>query len=80
MVNYMLAKLKSQLAHAVSIQQGGDFSSALEHFELVLEALHYYDGLGYTRETDEIRNICIEAQSTPVQALYCQSLVLFYRQ
>lgn len=80
MIQYMLSKLKSQTEQAVTLQKNGDFSSALSNYELVFEALRYYDGLGYKHETDEIRKICIEAQPVPVQTLYCQSLIFFYRQ
>lgn len=80
MIQYMLSKLKSQIEHAVALQKSGDFSSALSNYELVFEALLYYDGLGFRRETDEIRSLCIAAQPTPVQTLYCHALALFYRQ
>ncbi len=79
MIHYMLSKLKSQAEHASALQSGGDFTAALANYELVFEALRYYDGLGYNRETDEIRKLCIEAQPTPVQTLYCHSLVLFHQ-
>jgi len=78
-INIMLSKLKSQIEHAVTLQKNGDFSTALSHYDLCFEALRFYDGLGYKRETDEIRKICIEAQPTPVQTLYCHSLTLFHR-
>lgn len=79
MIHYMLSKLKSQVEHAVALQQGGDFSAALANFELCFEALRYYDGLGYHQQTDAIRTLCIEAQPTPVQTLYCHALTLFHR-
>jgi hypothetical protein len=75
----MLSKLRSQTEHAVALQKDGDFSSALSNFELVFEALRFYDGLGYRHETDTIRSICIDAQPTPIQTLYCHALSLFYR-
>lgn len=79
MIHYMLSKLKSQVEHAVTLQNEGDFSAALANYELVFEALHYYDGLGCKRETDEIRKLCIDAQPAPVQTLYCHALTLFHR-
>lgn len=79
MINYMLSKLKSLVEDAVMTQKKGDFSSALANFELAFEALHFYDGLGYQQETDDIRKICIEAQPTPVQTLYCYALTLFHQ-
>lgn len=79
MIQYMLSKLKSQVEHAVALQKGGDFSTALANYELVFEALRYYDGLGYHQETDEIRTVCLDAQPTPVQTLYCHALTLFHR-
>jgi len=75
----MLSKLKSQTEHAVVLQEDGDFSAALANYELVFEALRYYEKLGYRQETDEIRNRCIEVQPTPVQTLYCHALTLFHR-
>jgi tetratricopeptide (TPR) repeat protein len=75
----MLSKLKAQTGHAVALQKDGDFSAALTNYELIFEALHYYDSLGYKQETDEIRCLCIESQPTPVQTLYCHALALFYR-
>ena len=75
----MLAKLESQMRQTVHLQKGGDFPTALEGYELILEALRYYEELGYDQETENVRRLALEAQPNPAMTLYFYALILFYR-
>lgn len=79
MMNYMLAKLKEQMSQSVLAQNNGDFSAALGGYELIFEALRFYEELGYGQETESIQRLALETQPTPAMALYCHALILFYR-
>lgn len=79
MINYMLAKLETQMRQLVRSQQDGDFPSALGGYELIFEALRFYEELGYTQEAQNIQRLALEIQQTPAMTLYCHALILFYR-
>lgn len=79
MTNYMLDKLAVQARQAVSLQSGGDLTAALGGYELVFEALRFYEELGYGHEAGEIQRSVLEAQPTPEMALYIHGLALFHR-
>ena len=79
MMNYMLAKLETQMRQTVRLQIDGDFSAALGGYELILEALRFYEELGYVKETENIQRLALEVQPTPAMTLYCHSLILLYR-
>lgn len=79
MINYMLAKLEDQMRQSVRLQNSGDSSAALGEYELVFEALRFYEGLGYVQETENIQRLALESQATPEMSLYIHSLILFHR-
>lgn len=79
MMNYMLAKLETQMRQSVRFQQDGNFQEALGGYELIFEALRFYEELGYVQETGNIHRLALEAQPDPAMTLYCHSLILFYR-
>lgn len=79
MMNYMLDKLETQMRQSVNLQKEGGFYAALEGYELILEALRFYEGLGYGKETENIQRLALEAQPNPAMTLYFHSLILFYR-
>ncbi len=49
MINYMLTKLETQMRQAVALQRDGNLPVALVGYELILEALYFYEGLGYNQ-------------------------------
>jgi tetratricopeptide (TPR) repeat protein len=75
----MLAKLEEQMRQSVRLQIDGDFSAALGGYELIFEALRFYEELGYSQETENIQRLALEVQPTPSMSLYCHSMILFYR-
>ncbi|MDA8428607.1 MAG: class I SAM-dependent methyltransferase [Geobacteraceae bacterium] len=79
MINEMLDKLKSQVRQSIALQQQGEIFKAFLGYELAFEALSYYDDLGYTQQTESIRNVALAAQPTPEMTLYCHGLILYYR-
>ena len=79
MINYMLNKLEIQMRQSIRVQQEGDFSAALGGYELILEALRFYEELGYAHETEKIQGLALEIQPTPAMTLYFHGLILFYR-
>lgn len=79
MINYMLAKLETQMRQLVCLQKDGDFPAALGGYELIFEALRFYEELGYGQETENIQRLALETQQTPAMTLYCHGLILFYR-
>lgn len=64
---------------SIRVQQEGDFSTALGGYELIFEALHFYEELGYVHEAEKIQGLVLEAQPTPAMTLYFHGLILFYR-
>ena len=79
MMNYMLTKLEDQMRQSVNLQKNGDFSAALGGYELILEALRFYEELGYGKETENIHRLALEVQPTPALTLYCHALIQFHR-
>lgn len=79
MIKYMLAKLEEQMRLSVRLQNEGDFSAALGGYELIFEALRFYEELGYGQETRNIQRLALEVQPTPAMTLYCHGLILLYR-
>jgi len=79
MINYMLTKLETQMRQSVSLQKEGGLYAALEGYELIFEALRFYEGLGYGQEMENIQRVALEAQPNPAMTLYFHSLILFYR-
>ena len=79
MMNYMLAKLEEQMRQSVRLQNDGDFSAALGGYELIFEALRFYEELGYGQEAENIRRLALEAQPSPVMTLYLHGLILLHR-
>lgn len=79
MINYMLAKLEVQMRQSACLQKNGDFSAALGGYELILEALRFYEELGYVKETEKIQRMVLEIQPTPTLTLYCHALIQLYR-
>lgn len=79
MMDYMLTKLEDQMRQSATLQKNGDFSAALGGYELVLEALRFYEERGYAKETEKIQLIALEVQPTPALTLYCHGLILLYR-
>ncbi len=79
MMDYMLTKLKTQMRQSVNLQKESGLYAALEGYELILEALRFYEGLGYGQETENIQRLALEAQPNPAMTLYFHSLILFYR-
>ena len=79
MMNYMLAKLEEQMRQSVRLQKDGDFSAAMGGYELIFEALRFYEELGYGQEEENIRRLALEAQPSPVMTLYFHGLILLHR-
>ena len=79
MINYMLGKLEEQMRQSISLQTQGNYSSALEGYELIFEALRFYEELGYAQEAEKIRSLALEIQPTPAMTLYCHGMILLYR-
>lgn len=75
----MLTKLETQMRKSVRAQNAGNLSEALGEYELIFEALRFYEELGYVQETANIQRLALEVQSTPAMVLYCHSLILYYR-
>lgn len=74
----MLAKLEVQMRQSVNSQKNRDFSVALGGYELIFEALRFYEELGYTQESKNIQRLALEAQPTPAMTLYLHGLILFH--
>ncbi len=79
MIKHMLAKLEEQMRQSVRLQKDGNFPIALGGYELIFEALRFYEELGYVQETENIQRLALEIQPTPAMTLYFHGLVLFYR-
>jgi tetratricopeptide (TPR) repeat protein len=79
MMKYMLDKLAAQARQSAALQKNGDFPAALGGYELVFEALRFYEELGYGREVGEIRRLVLEAQPSPELTLFFHGLMLFHR-
>jgi tetratricopeptide (TPR) repeat protein len=79
MINDMLASLEVQMRHAVDLQKSGNFQEALGIYELIFEALRFYEELGYKKHTSHIHSLALAIQPTPALVLYCHALILFYR-
>jgi len=79
MMRYMLEKLENQMHQSVLLQKEGNLSGALGGYELVFEALYYYENLGHCFEVENIHRLVLEAQPSPIMTLYCHTLILFYR-
>lgn len=75
----MLNKLERQIQKAVVLQKKGNIANAMSEYELVFEALRFYEELGYRKEVDAIRRLVLIAQQTPVMTLYLLALMLFHR-
>ena len=79
MMNYMLAKLEDQMRQSVCLQRDGNLSVALGGYELIFEALRFYEEIGYAKETGNIQRLALEVQPTPGLTLYLHGLILFHR-
>jgi len=79
MINHMLAKLEEQMRQSVIVQKDGDFQAALGGYELIFEALRFYEELGYVQKSENIQRLALEIQPTPAMTLYCHALIQFYR-
>lgn len=79
MMNYMLAKLETQMLLAVDLQKDGNLPLALSSYELMFEVLNFYEALGYRQESDNIRSLALACQQTPEMVLYCHAQILFHR-
>lgn len=79
MIKYMLAKLEEQMRQSVRLQNEGDFQGAVGGYELIFEALRFYEELGYVREAENIYRLALETQPTPALTLFCHGLILLYR-
>lgn len=79
MITYMLEKLAEQARRAVAIQKSGDFVVALGEYELIFEALRFYEELGYGQQVGEIQRLVLDAQPSPVMTFYVHGLMLFHR-
>lgn len=79
MMPYMLANLENQMRQSVLLQRNGNVSAALGGYELIFEALRFYEELGHTKMVAQIHKLALEAQATPFMALYCHALILFHR-
>lgn len=75
----MLTKLETQMRQSVRVQKDGNLSEALGEYELIFEALRFYEELGYIQEAANIQRLALEVQPTPAMVLYCHSLILYYR-
>lgn len=79
MMNYMLAKLEAQMRQSVCLQKDGDFPAAAGGYELIFEALRFYEEQGYGHETENIQRLALEVQPTPEMTLYFHGLILYHR-
>jgi tetratricopeptide (TPR) repeat protein len=79
MINYMLEKLEQQIRQSVVFQQEGNFPAALSGYELVFEALRFYEELGYRPQVDNMRRLVLAAQRAPMMTLYTLGMILFHR-
>lgn len=79
MIRYMLEKLESQARQATKLQAEDNFTAAFGAYELVFEALRFYEELGCHSEIATIQRLALEVQSTPAMTLYFHSLIQFYR-
>jgi tetratricopeptide (TPR) repeat protein len=75
----MLGKLEDQMRQSVRLQNDGDFPAAMGGYELIFEALRFYEELGYGHEVENIQRLALEVQPTPAMTLYCHGLILLYR-
>ncbi len=79
MITYMLTKLEAQMHHLVSLQEKGDVPAAFGGYELIFEALRFYEELGYNQQAETMQALALKTQPTPVMTLYCHALVQFHR-
>ena len=79
MIEYMLGKLTAQARQLVTLQKDGDLSAALGGYELIFEALRFYEELGRLQEVMDIQRLVLAAQSGPEMTLYLHALILFHR-
>ncbi len=79
MINYMLAKLEAQMRQSIALQKEGNLPVALGGYELIFEALHFYEVLGYSLQIKNIQRLALAAQPTQEMTLYCHGLILLYR-
>lgn len=75
----MLNKLNARTVNAVTLQKGGQLSAALGEYDLVCEALRFYEGLGYHGDVEHIQRQILEAQSSPALVMYFHGLIQFHR-
>jgi tetratricopeptide (TPR) repeat protein len=80
MIHYMLGKLEQQIRQSIVLQQEGNLPEALSGYELVFEALRFYEDLGYCPQVDNLRRLALSAQQTPEITLYILALILYHRQ
>lgn len=79
MISYMLTKLEAQMRQSVGVQNDGNLPVALGGYELVFEALRFYEEIGYGQDAENIHRLALEAQPTPAMTLYCHALILYCR-
>lgn len=79
MIEYMLGKLASQVRQSITLQKEGRFDDALGGYELVFEALRFYEEIGCLQEVGEMQRLALESQPSPAMALYFHGLMLFHR-
>lgn len=75
----MLNKLKARAVNAVTLQKSGQLSAALGEYDLVCEALRFYEELGYQSDVESIQRQIFEAQSSPALVMYFHGLIQFHR-
>lgn len=75
----MLNKLKARTVNAVTLQKSGQLSAALGEYDLVCEALRFYEGLGYHGDVENIQRQILEAQSSPALVMYFHGMIQFHR-
>jgi tetratricopeptide (TPR) repeat protein len=79
MMKYMLDKLAAHARQSVALQKDGNLQAALGEYELVFEALRFYEEFGYGQEAGEIRRLVLDAQPSPELTLFFHGLMLFHR-
>lgn len=80
MIEYMLTKLQNHILHAVQQQkEGGNIQPALGGYELVFEALYFYEQLGHLEQCEDIQLRVLEAQPSPAMVLHCHAMILYFR-
>lgn len=79
MISYMLSKLARQTENTLELQASGDLAAALGGFELVFEALQYYEQIGYSREAGTIYRRVLSSQTQPEMVLLFHGLIQHYR-